>query len=240
MTTLAFSPVRRPQSARTRDLISAAIFWAFTYLLFTYRTQLRYGDDAVLADPKRLVSTMIGAAVLYVILHYFMPASGQAPRRPGQLIAAVIPASLLMLAVRVIIDQLAPSGEADFANSLRFVSVWGGYFGLWVCATLALRYAELPRFRIGRPSKAQSVMRVDAKSAPTVAVIHHKEDPAAWDDVLDWLSEEMMMMPNDERRQLAERLIARAGYETVDPLAAPANDRVAIARRLANRVRPQV
>ena len=77
MMQLALQPPRGPAfDRRNANLLLAVTFWAFTYALFTYRANLRYGDAYELISAVRLVPTLIGAALYWLVLARLIDGTG--------------------------------------------------------------------------------------------------------------------------------------------------------------------
>src|SRR5262245_40450351 len=150
---------RLPQATNRRNanLILALLFWAFTYVLFTYRAQLRYGDAYLLIDTIRVVSTAVGAGLYWLVLSRLIDGTQDRPGKPLAVIGTILPASIVVLFARLIVDQMGATNPNGLAGDLRFVLVWGGYFGLWVSASFALRV--LPRLNFGIESKLAATAR---------------------------------------------------------------------------------
>ena len=201
----------RPNGANARrssNLTLALLFWAFTYLLFTYRANLRYGDAYELISTIRMVPTMVGAGLYWLVLSRLIDGSRDRPGKPLAVLATILPASIVVLTARILLDEMGANNPNGFAGDLRFVMVWGGYFGLWVSASFALRVIPrlgfigersanlvLPRLPAGHRSKANSVARAE---------------------LLERLALEVATLPAAERRALLESFATPIRYETAD------------------------
>jgi hypothetical protein len=84
--------------------------------------------------------------------------------------------------------------------------VWGGYFGLWISASLALRTVATPA--ISTASRRLAARRQSRSEAGAAA--------HSWDDVVDWLGAEMANLPAAERAALVERIMRSSHYELAD------------------------
>ncbi len=150
---LALQPSPRPGAIDRHYANSslALLFWLFTYGLFTYRANLRYGDAYELMSTVRLISTAVGAGIYWLVLSKLIDGTRDRPGKPLAVIATILPASIVVLAARALLDQLGVYNPNGLPGDLRFVMVWGGYFGLWVSASFALRIIPRLNFR-GRPA----------------------------------------------------------------------------------------
>lgn len=201
-------PTQRPSappSRRQSNLRLALLFWAFTYALFTYRANLRYGDEYELISAIRLISTMVGAALYWLVLSRLVD---DRPGKPIAVIATILPASVVVLLARVVLDQMGAVNPNGFAGDLRFVMVWGGYFGLWVSVSLLLRTmpGAVPERHL--PSTVQRPVERTAAQVPTSI-------PTAAIS-LDRLAIEIGRLPESDRNRLIERFAVAASYEAAD------------------------
>ena len=189
---------------RNANLFLAVIFWAFTYALFTYRANLRYGDAYELVSMVRLVPTLIGAGLYWLVLSKLIDGFCDGRGKPLAVVGTILPASIVVLIARVTLDQLGASNPNGFAGDLRFVMVWGGYFGLWVSASLAMRV--IPRLNlVGGLVEAAGLPR-------------RKANAVARAEMLERLALEVASLPAAERRALIEAFAAPRRYETADEL----------------------
>jgi len=189
---------------RNSNLFLALVFWAFTYVLFTYRANLRYGDAYELLAIDRVVSTFIGAALYWLVLTRLIDGARNRPEKPLAVIATILPASIIILLVRVLLDQFNLGGPNGFAGDLRFVSVWGGYFGLWVSASFALRV--MPRVNFKAELIADPSLR------------RQNGNGIARAEMLERLALEVASLPAAERKALLESFAMPIRYETADEL----------------------
>lgn len=218
------NPARSATLFRTPNAILALVFWIFTYGLFAYRSQLRFGEEAQLFTVDRLVSTLVGAGIYWLVLSRLIDGTRNRPGKPLAVLATILPASIVMLLARVILDQLVERPLPGFHNDLRFVMVWSGYFGLWVSGSFALRL--LPQ-----PAAAPTAPQVERQ----VFAPRPVESPESWAIVVDWLADELKDMPSARRKEISTRMLQRLGYDTADELEAGTNqgERARIVRRLA-------
>src|SRR6187455_427409 len=81
---LALPSARPPVASERRNanFVLTLIFWAFTYALFTYRAQLRYGDAYELTETIRLVSTGVGAGLYWLVLSRLIDGTRDRPGKP--------------------------------------------------------------------------------------------------------------------------------------------------------------
>ena len=194
----------------------ALLFWAFTYALFTYRANLRYGDAYELISAVRLVPTMLGAGLYWLVLSKLIDGTRNRPGKPLTVVATILPASIVILLVRVLLDQLGADNPNGFAGDLRFVMVWGGYFGLWVSASFVLRTmpgaAQSPApasARVVQPQEEWKAAATQARAAGSVPV-----------SAFDRLVQEIAAMPEADRKALIEEFTIPLTYETADELEA--------------------
>lgn len=205
-------PSSRPPFAidwRNANFLLAIIFWVFTYALFTYRAQLRYGDAYELTDTIRLISTAVGAGLYWLVLSRLIDGNRDRPGKPLAILATILPASIVVLLARVIVEQMGATNPNGLPGNLRFVMVWGGYFGLWVSASFALR--AMPRLNFGsefglQHFKARQLLKSQNRNALFRA------------EVLERLALEIASLPAVERRALIEEFTVPLSYETADEL----------------------
>ena len=218
------TPARPAALFRTPNAVLALVFWVFTYGLFAYRSQLRFGAAAELFTVDRLVSTLVGAGIYWFVLSWLIDGTRNRPGKPMAVLATILPASIVMLLARVLLDHLVDRPLPGFHNDLRFVMVWSGYFGLWVSGSLALRL--LPE-----PSIASTALVVER---PLVAP-RLGESPKSWAIVVDWLADELKDMPSARKKEITARMFQRLGYDTADELDAGTShaEQARIVRRLA-------
>lgn len=206
-------PSPRPPVAtdrRNANFFLALAFWAFTYAIFTYRAQLRYGDAYVLTDTIRLVSTAVGACLYWLVLSRLIDGTRDRPGKPLAVLATILPASIIVLLARLLIDQMGATNPNGWPGDLRFVLVWGGYFGLWVSASFALRV--MPRLNFGAEATLQRLQAKHSVSARQNANAMFRAE------VLERLALEIASLPPAERKILTESFAVPAGYETADEL----------------------
>jgi hypothetical protein len=203
---------RRPGAADRRhaNFLVALVFWAFTYVLFTYRAQLRYGDAHEITDTIRLVSTAVGAGLYWLVLSLLIDGTRDRPGKPLAVLATILPASIVVLLARLLLDQLGATNPNGFPGDLRFVLVWGGYFGLWVSASFALRV--IPRLNFGADATLQ---RLQAKHG---ASARQSSNAMFRAEVLERIALEISSLPASERKILIESFEVPTAYETADEL----------------------
>ena len=195
---------------RYANFCLALIFWAFTYALFTYRAQLRYGDAYEVTDTIRLISTGVGAALYWLVMSRLIDGTRDRPGKPFAVLATILPASIVVLLARVVVEQMGAANPNGLAGDLRFVMVWGGYFGLWVSASFALRV--LPRLNFGAETGLQ---RLKAKQLTTE---RQNKNVLFRAEVLERLALEIASLPAAERKALVEEFTVPLSYETADEL----------------------
>ena len=206
-------PSSRPPVAserRNANFVLTLIFWAFTYALFTYRAQLRYGDAYELTDTIRLVSTAVGAGLYWLVLSRLIDGTRDRPGKPLAILATILPASIVVLLARLLVDQMGANNPNGLPGDLRFVLVWGGYFGLWVSASFALRI--MPKLSLGTEATLQ---RLQAKHRVTA---RQNANAMFRAEVLERLALEIASLPPAERKILVESFDVSSSYETADEL----------------------
>ena len=211
----------------------AALFWTFTYSLFAYRAHLRYGDEYLLFSPQRFVGTLVGAGLFWLVMSNLIRVSGSKPAKPIAVIATILPASIVVLAARLVLGELVEGQVTELQANMRWVLVWSGYFGLWVSAALALHTA-----RLAKACDAKAAMPSAAVSAAGRTPIELSDSSVDW--LLDELAAAVVAMPAAKSGALLDRLERRAGYEiaeAADPLSVHHNERVRLVRDLAARAR---
>lgn len=206
-------PSPRPPFAidrRNANFFLALIFWAFTYALFAYRAQLRYGDAYELTDTIRLVSTGVGAALYWLVLSRLIDGTRDRPGKPLAVLATILPASIVVLLARLMVDHMGATNPNGVPGDLRFVMVWGGYFGLWISASFALRV--MPRLDSGAEAGLQR------RKAKRVTIASQNKNALFRAEVLERLALEIASLPAAERRALVEEFTVPLSYETADEL----------------------
>ena len=115
----------RPDALR---LGLAAGFWLFTYLIMT--TRAVFADDLPfdLVYPKRILSTGLGALCFWLIARALEARRQRGIASRFRFAAAGASASaLLLLAVRLVWEALAPPPAAPIGEDVRWVLTWTGY-----------------------------------------------------------------------------------------------------------------
>lgn len=220
-------------------LIFAGLFWFFTFAALSVRTELLLGDQFNLFTVRRVLGTTVGALAFGLVLACITRRARAGTLNPASAIAAILPASLLVLAARLVIDKLFYELPLPFETNLKWVAVWAGYFGMWVSASLAFQMHR-------QAARPQTACRPVASRALAPAIpcsrdeSHCPAEMAAWEWVADACAAELAAMPEARRVLFAERLVARAGYEQADSgYDSPAGEqaiRRAIALRIAARL----
>ena len=230
----------QPSAARLPSaniLLFAGLFWIFTFAALSVRTEMLLGDAFNLFTVRRVLGTTVGAIAFAFVLDCIACRARDNALNPASAIAAVLPASLIVLGARLAIDQLFYDLPLPLETNLKWVMVWAGYFGMWVSAALAFQmHRQIGRFeQAALPAAAAPAAASTAEKAATL-------DAAglmAWEWTADVLAAELSTLPEADRNLVAARLIARAGYETADdPLGVASEQqmRMALARRIAARL----
>jgi len=204
------SPRRGATDRRHANLVLTLLFWAFTYGLFTYRANLRYGDAYELVSTIRLVSTGVGAGLYWLVLSQMIDGARDRPGKPLAVLATILPASIVVLLARLALDQMGATNPNGPAGDLRFVLVWGGYFGLWVSASFALRV--MPRHNLA------SELAVDPHRSHASGPARTHAGMIARSEILERMALEIATLPPAERRMLLASFTVRSSYETADVL----------------------
>lgn len=204
-------PSPRPPFAsdrRNANFLWALVFLAFTYALFTYRAYLRFGDAYVEASTIRTLSIAVGAGLYWLVLSKLIDGTRDRPGKPLAVVATILPASIVVLLARVILDQLGATNPNGFPGDLRFVMVWAGYFGLWVSITFLLRTMKSP--------EQQPTMSSRQPAAAPIAVT----EPASFRGIspVQRLSLEIAGLAEADRRALIQEFTVPLSYETADEL----------------------
>lgn len=197
--------------------LTAIAFWIFTYLLLSVRAEMLRGDGFDVLSVKRLAATSVGAILLGLVLAASSGRNLSVSKRLA-ILGTIFPACAAVFAVRVMLDYFYYGTPLTLADDVRWVLVWAGYFGLWLSAALAL-----------------SLGRV-AVAAPVTPAALRGAAPEAWDWLADVIAEELAHVPGSRRAELADRLLARAGYESadeLDPERRRQRDRTMLARNIA-------
>lgn len=82
-------------------LIFAGLFWFFTYAALSVRTELILGDQFNLFTVRRILGTTVGALAFGLVLTCIARRARDGILNPASAIAAILPASLLVLAARL-------------------------------------------------------------------------------------------------------------------------------------------
>jgi hypothetical protein len=132
------------------------------------------------------------------------------PGKPLAVLATILPASIMVLLARLVVEQMGAANPNGLPGDLRFVMVWGGYFGLWVSASFALRV--MPRLNFGAETGLQ---RLKASQLTT----QRQNSKAMFRaEVLERLALEIASLPTAERKALVEEFTVPLSYETADEL----------------------
>jgi hypothetical protein len=227
-----YAPLTRLSAARRapalQPLLFAALFWLFTYALLSVRAQMLLGEGFELLSARRLLGTSAGALSYWAVLAWMRRSRGGAAPNPAAIVATILPATIFVLAARLAVEHLWYETPLPLQATLRWVMAWSGYFGLWVSASLAFQM-----HRGGRPAAA---FAGPAAAAAEPCAFPAGGDPEAWDWLVDACAAELAELPTGDRRGLAARLVAKAGYEQADDPDGAANARVALAGRIAARL----
>lgn len=207
-------------------------FWLFSYALLSAMAQL-FPTAPGLFNETRLIATGAGALCFALVLTWTRHAAERLEAKGvAAILATILPASLFVLAARMVTDLLQYGEVRDLSRDVRWAMTWAGYFGLWVSAALAIQW-ERCRAAQTRRIAAQAD---DVIVAPTLAA-SPALSPEAWESAIELLADELSALPAATRSDLAQRLAHRAGYELADDWTGGAHNRRAeIIRRIAGRL----
>lgn len=191
---------------RNANFLLALVFLAFTYALFSYRAYLRFGDAYEETSTIRLLSIAVGAGLYWLVLSKLIDGTRDRPGKPIAVIATILPASIVVLLARVILDQIGATNPNGFAGDLRFVMVWAGYFGLWVSVSFLLR-------TMGQTGNATpATLQSHAQSIATAVPAAHRVRIST----VERLSIEIAGLSESDRRTLLQEFTIPLSYETAD------------------------
>ena len=200
-------PFPQRQASGLRSALFAALFWAFTYAVLTARAELLFGDGYDLIGARRIVATSTGALIYWLVLKWIeRVARGASSSGVAPIIATILPATVVVLAARLVYDQFygAPS---PLQENLRWVMIWAGYFGMWVSAALAFRMQQKRRTEVRSEPRAAAAERLD-ENRPT--------SPLDFDRLVEESARHMASVPVATRQALAQQLLDRAGYHAAE------------------------
>ncbi len=152
----------------------------------------------------------MGAALYWLVLSRLIDGTRDRPGKPLAVLATILPASIVVLLARLVVDHMGATNPNGVPGDLRFVLVWGGYFGLWVSASFALRV--MPRLSSGTEAGLQRF------KARRVTVASQNKNALFRAEVLERLALEIASLPAAERRALVEEFTVPLSYETADEL----------------------
>jgi hypothetical protein len=228
------SPAWSGGSADRRPLLAWTLaFWAATYALFTLRSQLTPDEVTIVLSGRRLVSTVAGAALFAMVIVAARHWIGMG-RRGLRLLWTVVPASLIVLCVRAVVNDLW-GAAIPFITDVRWMLTWASYFSLGLGLFL-LAHRDGTTGRLMRHAAAVVGGR---RATPAIARVVPPPAPDDVEWVIDALAAELARAPAASRTTLLSTLQQRAGYELADPadpLNAHHNRRYALVARLAARV----
>ena len=228
----------RPQLGEFHIPLVALLFWLFTYALLSFRSEMALGDDFALVSGRRMLATSVGALIFALVLSRIIKSAYASAARSAALIATIFPASLAVLASRLLLDRLYYEQPLAVEDNVRWVLVWAGYFGLWVSASLALTLHAQSHFTRAR---SQALTRPTSAAPREAEIGPCAECPPieTWNWVVDALAVELAAVPRLERAALVHSLASRAGYELadeLDPNYRLQNARVKLVERLIKRL----
>lgn len=206
------------------------LFGLSMFVLLTFWAKLNPDLDVRIVNDKRIFATALGALTYWLTIRAL--AAEQNRSLSEMIVAALtvgIPGTALILFAREVFDLfMLPDGSEGFARNLRWLLLWGGYYGAWVTGFVAVAYYRRATVSVAAPVAAPCVFPVRAAEP---------EDADNW--LIDTIADELADRALD-RRGLARRLRLRAGYEQADaerdPAASRDNARRALAFRVAARL----
>lgn len=226
-------PSHAEPNAQFSILRWALAFWLFSYALLSAMAQL-IPTAPGLFNETRLIATGAGALCFALVLRWTRHAAERLEAtRVAAILATILPASLFVLAARMVTDLLQYGEVRDLNRDLRWAMIWAGYFGLWVSAALAIQWERCRALQVKRAAAelAAAAFAAPAAAAPSIPSLD------AWESAIDALAEELSTLPAATRSDLAQRLSDRAGYELADDWTGGAHNRRAeILRRVAGRL----
>lgn len=218
----SLAAVRSAPQHRTFSVLRWTLaFWLFSYVLLSAMAQL-FPTAPGLFNDTRLIATGVGAACFSLVLGWTRSNGDRfGAARVAAILATILPASLFVLAARLVTDYLQFGEVRDLNRDLRWAMIWAGYFGLWVSAALAIQW--------DRCRAAQSGI-----AAPIATAMVEPLPAQEWEEALEAIAGELAALPAATRSELAQRLSERAGYELADDWTGGAHNRRAeILRRVA-------
>lgn len=216
----ALAPRATARSPRLGLVIGlATLFWAFTFGIVVLRAELSPDGPHGVIGFRRLFGTLAGAIAYGFVLRWIF-ASGcrRGASQALAIIGTILPASLLVLAVRAIANAALYAAPEPWEENVRWVLVWSGYFGLWVSATLAFQHHGSHRRDrpVAAAPAAPPIAAPQAEAGTSVIGIGPEPLSEAWLAFIDAAAAEMRTLPDADRTALADRLSQTAAYELAD------------------------
>lgn len=207
---------RESLSPQTLALVALS-FAVTTYAIFTVRNVLTPDLAPELIQMRRAVATAGGGLLFWLIIRRFDLSLTTLRGGAVKLAGSCALAGLALLTLRVGFGWVDSAQAVPLELDLRWTISWVGYLGFALALFLA--------YQVGHAARTAAAIKSEAVTNP---------------DAIDWLAEAIITEfdtagPRD-RRELAERLRARAGYRQADSLDERNNRRVALAERLAKRL----
>lgn len=226
-----------PEKFARATWLVPALFWFFTYAVLSVRAEIAFGGELPLVSGKRVLATSAGAVMFAMVHAWIRKLSASSPAKLLSVIATVLPASIVVLGIRLLADKFLYEHPLSLGDNLRWVMVWAGYFGLWVSATLALKLHHRAEETAQSSLEKLSLREPPPRSRVQVNLANYSLDEVDW--VCEALAIELAAVPDRERLNLITALTKRAGYEIadeLDPNYAVQNARVRLVQRLARRM----
>lgn len=221
----SIAPLAGPQNSRLA--VWTGLFWVFSYLVLSARAHLLAIDSVWLSDV-RIVSITVGTLLFGAALQSIDRYAAQV-RHPLLFVGAALPAASIVLATRVLMDQLFSESPLSLTEHARWVLVWAGYFGVGLCTYLLVR---TPHIAAGRTAGAQAPAAHPGAGVDTRARSGEIADPSGWEAVVDALAAEMLADNATRKADIMQRLLDRVGYELADDLGTPPRHNVRVRRAM--------
>ena len=210
-----------------RTLRLTSLFWVFSYVLLTIRGAIFNDDWGRLLDNNRFLTVSVGAFAYWLVLKQ-VEARHRITLR--ETMAWIVGATLVVMIVRVTIDETMFAVPQGAAVNLLWSLTWSAYFGLWVMGSMAFG------------GSVSSAIGAPAITGPAVTAIAQPSLKAPDVDTMELMIAAVLVeaagMTAKDRAELAARVLALGGYESVE---APAevNERARLALRIAARLGAQ-
>ncbi|CAN5230318.1 hypothetical protein BH11PSE5_BH11PSE5_08700 [soil metagenome] len=169
----------KPLAEAQTAALFAILFWGSTYVIFSVRSVFFPPTSIDFFSLKRLAMTFCGAMLFLFAVAWTGRRMGLSVKRPLVWpIISTIAASVALLLLRIMYDDLTDPGSFGFADHGGWILVWSGYFLSGITLISSARKAAV------EPPKAAEAK---AEASPTIWVQRNKRSiPLSVDDI-DWL-----------------------------------------------------